>query len=209
MNAPAPRQTDGEGPHHDANTTEARAKSPYSLGEKVRRALWMLVGQPLFSFTFHDWYGLRNWWLRRFGATIAPTARLRPSVKIEQPWRLTVGADTMVGDHAILYCLGPVTIGDHCSISQFAHLCAGTHDYTRPDMRLVKLPIVVGNEVWIAADAFVGPGVTIGDGAVVGARTSVYKDLEPWKVYAGNPARAIKDRVLSNPDAPFPGVSHP
>lgn len=181
----------------DGADAAARARSPYSLGEKIRRALWMLFGQPLMRITFHDWYRLRVRLLNLFGAHVDPTARVRPTVKVEQPWNLTIGPNTMVGDNVILYCLGEVRIGANCSISQFAHLCAGTHDYTRADMRLVKLPIVVEDEVWIAADAFIGPGVTIGGGAVIGARSSVYKSLPGWKVYAGNPVRALKDRVLT------------
>jgi len=171
-----------------------RSRSPYSLRVKIKRALWMLVGQPIMRLTFHNWYGARRGMLRLFGATIAPTARIRPSVRIEQPWNLTIGADTMVGDHVVLYCLGKVRIGSRCSISQYAHLCAGTHDYTRPDMPLLTLPITLENEVWIAADAFIGPGVTVHEGAVVGARSSVHRDLEGWTVHAGNPSRAIKPR---------------
>jgi len=175
-----------------------RSKSPYSFGVKVKRVIWMLVGQPSMRLTFHNWYGVRRGILRLFGAAIDPTARVRASVRVEQPWNLTIGPNTMVGDHAVLYCLGKVVIGANCSLSQYAHLCAGTHDYTRPDMPLLTLPITLEDDVWIAADAFVGPGVVIGAGAVVGARSSVYKALEPWAVYAGNPVRKIKDRVYDD-----------
>ncbi len=175
-----------------------RSKSPYSFTVKVKRVIWMLVGQPLMRLTFHNWYGVRRAVLRLFGASIDRTARVRSSVRVEQPWNLTIGANTMVGDHAVLYCLGKVTIGANCSLSQYAHLCAGTHDYTRPDMPLLTLPITLGDDVWIAADAFVGPGVTVGDGVVVGARSSVHRSLEPWSVYAGNPAKKIKDRVYND-----------
>lgn len=178
-----------------------RSKSPYSFGIKVKRVIWMLIGQPLMRLTFHNWYGVRRGILRLFGAKIDRTARIRSSVRVEQPWNLAIGANTMVGDNAVLYCLGKVTIGDNCSLSQYAHLCAGTHDYTRPDMPLLTLPITLGDEVWIAADAFVGPGVTVGDGVVVGARSSVHRTLEPWGVYAGNPAKKIKDREYTTPSS--------
>jgi putative colanic acid biosynthesis acetyltransferase WcaF len=88
-----------------------------------------------------------------------------------------------------------VNIGKNVSVSQYAHLCAGSHDYTRADLPLLKPPITIEDDVWIAADVFVGPSVTIGRGAVVGARASVFKNLEGGKVYGGEPARALRDRV--------------
>jgi putative colanic acid biosynthesis acetyltransferase WcaF len=118
-------------------------------------------------------------------------------VSVEIPWNLTVGAQTIIGDDVILYCLGPVAIGQRVTISQLGHLCAGTHDYTRPDFPLLRLPIEIGNDVWLAADVFVGPGVKIGAGAVVGARSSVFEDLPSWQVCVGTPAKAIKERRMT------------
>lgn len=126
-------------------------------------------------------------------------------MKVEIPWNLTIGPETIIGDDVILYCLGPVTIGSRVTISQLAHLCAGTHDFTRRDFPLLRLPIVIGDDVWIAADVFVGPGVTIGAGAVVGARSSVFHDLPPWQICVGAPAKPVKPRILV--DDP-PTVSH-
>ncbi|MEM1165379.1 MAG: putative colanic acid biosynthesis acetyltransferase [Planctomycetota bacterium] len=180
------------------DTDLARARSPYTTKEKVARVLWSLLGAPVFRLTFHNWYALRAALLRLFGATIAGHVRLRPSVRIEQPWNLTIGPNTAVGDRAILYCLGPITLGRNVSISQQAHLCAGTHDHTHPDLPLLRPPITVEDEVWIAADAFVGPSVTVRTGAVVGARAVLVKDADPWTIYAGNPARPIKPRPTPN-----------
>ncbi|MGP1309972.1 MAG: WcaF family extracellular polysaccharide biosynthesis acetyltransferase [Phycisphaerales bacterium] len=177
----------------------SRRMSPYSFGEKVRRALWMLFGQPAMRLSFHNWYGLRAAWLRLFGARIGRHVRIRPTVKIEQPWNLTIGDNSSVGDHAILYCLGRVTIGSNVSVSQYAHLCAGSHDYTRADLPLLKPPVTIEDDVWIAADVFVGPNVTIGRGAVIGARASVFKNLEGGAVYGGEPARALRERVCWSP----------
>jgi putative colanic acid biosynthesis acetyltransferase WcaF len=175
-------------------TAADRAKSPYSFREKVRRVLWDYFGQPMMRLTFHDWYGLRASWLRMFGATIGKDVRLRASVRIEIPWNLTIESNCGIGDNVILYCLAPITLEENCTVSQYAHLCAGTHDYTRPDMPLVTKPIVIGRDTWLAADVFVGPGVRINHGCVVGARSSVYKDLEPCGIYAGNPARKLRER---------------
>lgn len=186
----------------------ARRVSPYSFGQKVKRVLWMVIGQPVMRLTFHNWYGFRWWWLRLFGARLSRGVRVRPTVKIEQPWNLTIGENSFVGDHAILYCLGPVTIGKNVSVSQYAHLCAGSHDYRRPDLPLLRPPVTIGDDVWIAADAFIGPGVTVGRGAVIGARASVFKDLEGGRVYGGEPARALRERTGWEAGASQGGAGH-
>jgi putative colanic acid biosynthesis acetyltransferase WcaF len=172
--------------------------SPWGVRAKLGRALWSFVSATLFRPSPRPCYGWRNWLLRRFGATIHPTARIRPSVDIEIPWHLTVGPSSSVGDHAILYCLAPVTLGDRVTVSQYAHLCAGTHDHTRRSMPLVPRPIVLEDDTWIAADVFVGPGVRVGAGTVVGARSAVFSDLPPWKVCVGTPARPVAERVLAD-----------
>lgn len=174
----------------------ARSATPYTAGERVRRALWNYVGQTAFGLTFHNWYGVRASLLRLFGARIGRHVRLRPSVLIEQPWNLSIGDNSSIGDRAVVYCLGKITLGRNVSLSQMVHLCAGTHDYTRSDLALLRPPIVIGDEVWLAADVFVGPGVTIGTGSVVGARSGVFKNLPEWMVCAGTPARPIKPRML-------------
>jgi putative colanic acid biosynthesis acetyltransferase WcaF len=115
-------------------------------------------------------------------------------VTVEVPWNLTVGAHAVIGDYAILYCLGEITLGDRVTVSQYSHLCAGSHDYTRADMPLLRLPISIGDDAWVAADVFVGPGIAIGTGTVVGARSSVFGNLPEWKICVGNPAKPVKDR---------------
>ena len=107
-----------------------------------------------------------------------------------------MGEWSALGENALVYNLGPVTIGQKVTISHGAHLCAGSHDYRKPDLPLLKPPITIGDQVWICADAFVGPGVTVGEGAVVGARAVAIKDVAPWTVVVGNPAQPIKKREL-------------
>jgi putative colanic acid biosynthesis acetyltransferase WcaF len=107
-----------------------------------------------------------------------------------------VGEWSAIGEHALIYNLGFVEIGSYATVSQGAHLCAGTHDYTDPAMKLLKPPILIGDEAWICADAFVGPGITVGEGAVAGARAVVVKDVAPWQIVAGNPARVIGQREM-------------
>lgn len=199
MTAPSAPPPDANiAPDHDAFGLEqqfvARGDSPYTRNEKIGRILWNYLGQKLFRLTFHNWYGIRNSLLRLFGARIGSHVRLRPTVLVEQPWNLRIDDHSSVGDYTTLYCLGPVSIGKFVSISQRAHLCAGTHDINHPQLPLVRPPIVVHDQVWIAADAFVGPGVTVGEGAVLGARGCAFKDLSAWGIYGGNPARKLRDR---------------
>jgi acetyltransferase-like isoleucine patch superfamily enzyme/glycosyltransferase involved in cell wall biosynthesis len=170
--------------------------SPWTLKEKLGRAIWMLAGRPIFRVSFHNWYRFRARLLRLFGAKIGRGVAIRPSVKIEVPWMIQIDDDATVGDHAILYSLGPITIGKRTIVSQYAHLCAGTHDYTDHTFRLIRTPIVIGDDAWVGADAFVGPGVNVGSLCVIGARSSVYKDQPRGTVCVGNPARPLKERVL-------------
>lgn len=173
---------------------EDRHTSAYSTREKIGRLLWAMVQATLFRFSFHTWYGWRGFLLRRFGANVDRTAKVLRTVRVECPWNLTLGANSCLGDRTVAYCLGPVTLGARVSVSQRVHLCAGSHDYTRADMPLTRPPITIEDDAWIAADAFVGPGVTVGAGAILGARGCAYGDLDAWTIYGGNPARAIKSR---------------
>lgn len=170
--------------------------SPWTFREKVGRTAWMLVGRPIFRISFHNWYGFRAGLLRVFGAKIGRRVSIRPSVNVEVPWMIEIEDGASVGDHAILYSLGRIHIGKRVVISQYAHLCAGTHDYEDRTFPLIRAPITIGDDAWIGADAFIGPNVSVGALAVVGARSSVYKDLPERMVCVGNPARPIKERVL-------------
>jgi len=170
--------------------------SPWTFREKVGRAIWMLVGKPAFRVSFHNWYRYRAMLLRLFGAKVGRGVAIRPTVNIEVPWMIDLQDDCTIGDHAILYSLGQITIGKRAIISQYAHLCAGTHDYADHTFRLLRTPISVGDDVWIGADAFIGPGVDVGHLSVVGARSSVYKSIGKSEVFVGNPAKPLKERVL-------------
>lgn len=174
----------------------APLSSPWSFKAKMGRMLWYLGGKAAFRLSLHNWYRYRRVILRCFGAKIGRRVMIRPSVHIEIPWTLRIDDDASVGDHAILYGLGIIRIGARATISQYAHLCAGTHDHTDTRFPLQRLPIQVEHDCWIGADVFVGPAVTIGHHTVVGARSSVFKSLPPGKICVGNPAKPIKDRTL-------------
>ncbi|WP_244908371.1 acetyltransferase [Cereibacter azotoformans] len=132
--------------------------------------------------------------LRLFRAKIGRQVHIYPTVRITIPWNLKIGEFAAVGDRAILYALGTITIGARATVSQGAHICAGTHDLTDPARPLLKPPILIGEDAWVCADAFVGPGVTIGAGAILGARGVTMRDLPPGTRAAGNPARIIKGK---------------
>lgn len=185
----------------------ARHVSPWTSRQKAARLVWSAVQGTLFRFSFHTMYGWRRMLLRCFGARIAPTAVIRRTARIAVPWNLEAADHASIGDEALIYCLGPIRLGERCSISQRAHLCAGTHDYTRPDLPLLRPPITVEADAWVAADAFVGPGVTVGEGAIVAARAVAVKDVPAWTVVGGNPAKAIKPRPRLDLERPLSSPS--
>jgi putative colanic acid biosynthesis acetyltransferase WcaF len=167
------------------------------MREKLGRMLWELVQPTIFRFSPRPLYGFRVMLLRMFGATVGRHVHIHPAVRIAVPWNLRIGHHTAVGDSAILYSLGKIDIGQYVTISQYAHLCAGTHETKTRVMTLLKTPITIGNDVWIATDAYVGPGVHVGDRAVVGARASVYSDVPADQVVGGNPAKFIRLREFT------------
>jgi putative colanic acid biosynthesis acetyltransferase WcaF len=167
--------------------------SNYTLKEYLLRFLWSLTW-PFFRFSPRLLYGWRNFLLRFFGARIGKKVKIYPTAKIMFPWNLEIDARTVISWEVILYNLGKITIGSDTIISQYAHLCAGTHDHQSEDFPLLKLPVSIGNNVWIATEAFIGPDVKIGDNVVVGARSVVIKDIPDDLIVAGNPAKEIKKR---------------
>lgn len=166
------------------------------------RVLWAIVWATLWQVCWKRLPRLRCTILRLFGGQVGGPCHIAGSARIQRPWDLSIGRHSALGPRTILYNLGGVTIGDNTVLSQDVYVCGGTHDYTDPAYPLLRQRITIGSQVWIAAGAFIGPGVTIGDGAVVGARAVVVKDVEPWTVVAGNPARTIKKRVLHAPAHP-------
>lgn len=181
----------------ELNVAQNRSAQKYTAAEQFRRVLWGF-GKLFFRLSPRPCFGWRRFVLRCFGARIGQDVHFYPTTKIYFPWNLVVGDWSAVGEDVLIYNLGKVTLGERVTISHRAHLCAGTHDYSQPDLPLLKPPIVVRDAAWVCADTFVGPGVTIGEGAVVGARAVVVKNVEPWTIVAGNPAQFIKKRELKS-----------
>lgn len=158
-----------------------------------RRILWYIVN--------HTIYRIGNWkWrarlLRWFGADIGDYYAIYRSIEVYDPANLKTGTRALIGPRVDVYNKAKVTLGDNVVVSQDVFLCTASHDITSSTMDLVVRPITIENNVWVAARATILPGVTIGEGAVVGAGAVVAKDVPPWSVVAGNPARVVKKREL-------------
>ena len=175
-------------------------KNRHSRNSKIARALWNVVWLFLFRPTpdrgveyFVRW---RIALLRLFGAKIGRHCAVRNSAKIWQPWNLELGDWVAISDACDIYSVDKIKIGDRTTISSGVFLCCAGHDITSSIMELTYSPITIGHDAWVAARAIVMPGVKIGDGAVVAAGAVVTKDVEPWVVVGGNPAKFIKKRVI-------------
>ena len=161
--------------------------------------LWWIVEALLFRPSPQFLYGWRRWLLRRFGAQVGRGAIIRPTVKTQFPWKVTIGDYAWIGDDVVLYSLGPIVIGNNVVVSQKSYICTGSHDPEQLDFPIFSRPIYIEDECWIATDVYVAPGVRIGRGTLVGARSSVFKDLPAGKICMGSPAKVVKDRVAGSP----------
>ncbi|MBL4697608.1 MAG: colanic acid biosynthesis acetyltransferase WcaF [Phycisphaerales bacterium] len=185
---------------HQPRVDISKTPSPHSLKNRIMRVLWGVVQATLFRHSLRPMHRWRAFLLRLFGADITMKSRVYPKAKVWGPWNLSMGDFATLADDVDCYCVDRITIGAHTTISQYTYLCGATHDFELTKRPLTPMPITIGEGVWIAADVFVGPGVTIGDHTVVGARSSVFSDLPAWKVCVGSPAKPIRDRILK--DAP-------
>ena len=179
-----------------SKTNRLNPASPHSLRNKVGRAIWTVVWLLLFRPTPRSLHAWRCLLLRIFGAKLGKTVHPYPSARIWAPWNLEMGDHSCLSEQVDCYCVDKICIGANATVSQYSFLCTASHDYTDPCMPLVTAPITIGERAWVTADVFVAPGVTIGEGAVITARSSVFFDVEPWIVAAGNPAVPVKKRVL-------------
>ncbi|MDX3927127.1 MAG: putative colanic acid biosynthesis acetyltransferase [Shinella sp.] len=179
----------------DASLFRPREGGPsFPLRHRLFRLVWGIAWMSLGIWTPVPMHGWRRMLLRAFGARIHPTARIYPGARIWYPPNLSMDRHACLGPRVICYCMDRIEIGAHAVVSQGAHLCGGTHAVDDPHFQLVAKPIVIGRDAWIAAEAFVGPGVAVGEGAVLGARGVAFSNLAPMTVYAGNPARRLRAR---------------
>jgi putative colanic acid biosynthesis acetyltransferase WcaF len=182
-------------------TDPAQFKNPHTARSKVARLAWSVVWALLFRPT--PWFmgAYRSWLLRRFGARLG-FARFHSSCRVWAPWLLEAGDHVYVDERVNLYNAFGIRLGDRVILSQGAFLCSATHDYTHGDYPLTGAAIIVESDSWVAAEAFIGPGVTISQGTIVGARAVVVRSTEPWTVVGGNPAKMIKKREMKDAAQP-------
>ncbi len=174
--------------------TLARVPEGFRGRNKILVQLWYLVQGLFFKLSPHAFNGWRCVLLRAFGSRIGRNVRIRPSATITYPWNVTIGDNSYIGDEVVIYSLGQVSIGDHVSISYRAFLCTGTHDHNDVNFPLVIKAISVSSEAWIGADAFLAPGVNVGIGAVLGARSTALSDIPDYDVQVGTPSVSIGKR---------------
>lgn len=168
--------------------------SQYSFTNRVQRQLWSICWILLFRPSPRLAHAWRATLLRIFGAKLGPGCRFYPASRVWAPWNLTCEDTVMVADGAELYNPAPLYLASHAIVSQGAYLCGATHDYDNPKFPVISFPMRLGRYAWVAARAVVSPGVSLGDGAILGLAALATKDLEPWSIYAGVPARKVKDR---------------
>lgn len=161
---------------------------------KVEVQLWRIVEKTAFAYSPQFLYGWRRFLLRLFGAKIGKGTWIRPTAKITYPWKLSIGNHSWIGDECVLYSLGNITIGDNVAVAHGVYFNTGLHDYENINFTIGAKDIIIEDECWITNDVYIAPGVTIGKGTIVGARSSVFKDLPSGKVCVGSPAKVIKDR---------------
>ncbi|MDX2272151.1 MAG: WcaF family extracellular polysaccharide biosynthesis acetyltransferase [Cyanobacteriota bacterium] len=177
---------------------DAHTQASFSLSNRLARVVWSIGYVLLFRPSprpLHEW---RSFLLRCFGAKVGKCCHVYPSAKIWAPWNLELADYVGIGDEVTCYSMAKIRVGDHVVISQGSHLCTGSHDYEDPNFPLYAEPIEIEDRVWVCAEAFVCPGITIATGAVIGARSVVTKNMPAWMVCAGHPCRPIKPRILKD-----------
>ena len=183
---------------HLAATAPA-ASDPYlranaTWRDRVARALWRLVYVTLFRWSPRPLHGWRALLLRLFGAQLGRNCHIYPGADVWAPWNLRCEDVVAIADGAVVYNPAPIFIGSHAVVSQQAYLCGASHDYRHPAFPMLSAPIRIGRRAWICARATVQMGVTVGDGTVLALGAVATRDLAPWTVYAGIPARPVGER---------------
>lgn len=168
----------------------------YKPGKKLKIAIWYFINILFFINKVNPLSGLKIWILRRFGAKIGIGVLIKPGVNIKYPWFLTIGDYTWIGEDVWIDNLAEVKVGSNCCISQGAMLLCGNHNFKKSSFDLIIKPITLEDGVWIGAKSMVCPGVTAKSHSVLTVGSIISKDMEPYTIYRGNPATAIKNRII-------------
>jgi putative colanic acid biosynthesis acetyltransferase WcaF len=178
------------------NDINPYTQASFSLRNRLARLFWNATYILFFKFSPRPMHGYRAFILKLFGARLGKQCHIYPTAKIWAPWNLEMDDHAGLANDVICYNMANIRIGKKVVISQGTHLCTGSHDYTDSNFQLLAKPIEIGDQAWLCTESFVGPGVKIGAGSVVGARSVVLKDIPEWMVCAGMPAKPIKPRVI-------------
>lgn len=171
-------------------------QASFSLKNRLGRAIWGLVYVLLFRPSPKPFHGYRSFILKLFGAKLGKHCHVYPKARIWAPWNLEMADYAGMANDVNCYNMAKIYLGEKVIVSQGTHLCSGSHDYEDPNFQLYALPISVFNQAWLCADSFIGPGVEIGEGCVIGARSVVTKNMPEWIVCAGNPCKPLKARII-------------
>jgi putative colanic acid biosynthesis acetyltransferase WcaF len=172
-------------------------KPTFPLRVRVYRLIWLIGWWLLISWTPRQMRGWRRTILRAFGARLTGNANVFGSARVWYPPNLEMGPGSCLGPRVNCYNIAPVTVGAKVVVSQDTHICTASHELDSENFLLVARPIVIKDHAWIAAECFLGPGVVVGEGSVLGARGVAFANLDPWTIYRGNPAQAIRERKRS------------
>lgn len=177
---------------------ETKFISPYTTGNRIKRMFWnitwCILARPFPKSSANRW---KIFILKLFGAKVASNAYVYASAKIFMPWNLTMEEHACLASGVDCYNAAPIIIKRYATVSQRSYLCTASHNISSSRHEQIEKPITIEEKAWVAAEAFIGPGVKVGEGAVVGARAVVFKDVAPWTVVGGNPAKYIKDRIIN------------
>ena len=181
--------------HISADTAEDPYLRPaFSLTNRLQRLVWGIVWLLLYRTSPRPFHAWRSMLLRLFGAKIGPNCHFYPASRVHSPWNLVCDDQVTAGDGAEIYNPSPIKLGSHAILSQGCYVCGATHDFDDPAFPLLSYAMEIGPYAWICARASVGPGVTVGEGAVLGLASVATRSLEPWTVYGGSPAVRIRER---------------
>lgn len=164
---------------------------------RTKEALWLLASGLLFA----SWIPGSRWrrmLLKSFGSRIGHGVVLKPRMTVKFPWRLQIGDYAWIGENVWIDNLELVSIGAHACVSQGAYLCTGSHDWSLESFDLIVRPIEVGAHAWVGAQSVLTPGTVMGEGAVLTAASIGKGTLAAWTVYAGHPARSVRERSRSS-----------
>lgn len=168
----------------------------YQIGaSRIKILGWYFCNHFFFKSMIHS-YRLKVFLLKLFGAQVGQNVIIKPHVNIKYPWKLIIGNHVWIGESVWIDNLDVVQIGNNVCLSQGAFLLTGNHNYKKSSFDLMTGTIILEDGVWIGAKSIVGPNVVCKSHSVLSVLSFANKNLEPYKIYRGNPAEIIKDRIF-------------